>query len=351
MATLLPNGKQFFNDSDGKPLSGASVAYYTPGTTDFKPTYQDAAATILNTNPVILDASGEAVVYGTGAYRQVVTDAAGNLIWDQETSEPGSQIDSITVGGDLSVSGTSSLSTVNVSGDLNTSNITASGGVTVSGDLTVDGLVTAPGTSNFGTATIDNLIVNVNSNLSTTNLTGNLGVTGDLFVSGISSAGDTTLTTLTVTGGITGSAVGWSLFPTGTGAFSGPYTVGINVTSAVLAGSFIAASDVRVKTEIEDVPFAEAYRFVREIRAKLFLKDGSPDAGYIAQDAILHGFQRMVVVNDTADPRMAVGDDVSPIGKRLNLNYNHATAYHHRMIDYLLDRVDDLQKQISLLKN
>src|SRR6185437_15262061 len=99
MATLLPNSKTYFPDPDGKPLSGGSVAYYVPGTTNPKDTYQDAAATILNTNPVILDASGQAVIYGIGAYRAVVLDSAGNLISDGETSEPGSQIDSISVGG------------------------------------------------------------------------------------------------------------------------------------------------------------------------------------------------------------------------------------------------------------
>jgi len=345
MASLIPPGKVQFLDADGKPLAGASVDFYIPGTTDRKDTYQDAAQTTLNTNPVILNAAGEAVIYGTGVYRQVVTDASGNLIWDVETAEPGTQIDSSTVADFLSVSGTSSLSDVNISGVLNATN------VTVSGNLSSGGIFSAPGTSVLGTATVDNLIVNVNANLSTTNLTGNLGVTGDLFVSGVSSAGDTTLTTLTVTSGINGSAVGWSLFPTGTGAFNGPYTVGVSVSSAVLAGSFIAASDARVKINVADVPFSDAYRFVRTMRAKIFMKDGAPDAGFIAQDAILNGFQRMVVVTNTDDPRMSHGDDVSPVGKRLNLNYNHATAYHHRMIDYLLDRVDDLQKQIDLLKN
>jgi hypothetical protein len=88
MANLLPNAKQQFFGPNGVPLSGGSVYYYIPNTTTFKATYQDQAQTILNSNPVILDANGECVVWGTGAYRQQVFDVNGNLIWDQVTQDP-----------------------------------------------------------------------------------------------------------------------------------------------------------------------------------------------------------------------------------------------------------------------
>lgn len=86
MTTLLPPGKQQFSDANGVPLAGGSVFFYIPGTTTFKNTWQDASQVTLNTNPVILDAAGEAVIYGLGAYRQLVQDSLGNLIWDQLTS-------------------------------------------------------------------------------------------------------------------------------------------------------------------------------------------------------------------------------------------------------------------------
>ena len=82
-SVLLPNGKQAFTDNNGRPLVGGKVYFYTVGTSTAKDTYQDYALTILNTNPVILDARGEASIYGVGNYRQVLRDAAGNLIWDQ----------------------------------------------------------------------------------------------------------------------------------------------------------------------------------------------------------------------------------------------------------------------------
>ena len=86
-ATLMPNGKQQFFSANGTPLAGGFVYFYIPGTSTPKDTYQDPAATILNTNPIILDAAGEAIVYGIGSYRQVVTDSSSNTIWDQLTAD------------------------------------------------------------------------------------------------------------------------------------------------------------------------------------------------------------------------------------------------------------------------
>ena len=85
---LIPNAKQQFLDANGNPLAGGFVYFYIPSTTTFKNTYQNAALSILNTNPIILDSAGEAIIYGNGSYRQIVTDVNGNLIWDQTTVVP-----------------------------------------------------------------------------------------------------------------------------------------------------------------------------------------------------------------------------------------------------------------------
>lgn len=83
MTQLLPNGKQQFTDNNGKPLVNGKVFHYFVGTNNPKTTYQDADETIPNTNPVILNSRGEASIYGTGNYRQVLQTAAGVTIWDQ----------------------------------------------------------------------------------------------------------------------------------------------------------------------------------------------------------------------------------------------------------------------------
>lgn len=67
-------------------LAGGTVGFYTPNTLVFKQTWQNAAQTVLNTNPVTLDANGCAIIYGAGTYRQILKDSVGNIIWDQLTA-------------------------------------------------------------------------------------------------------------------------------------------------------------------------------------------------------------------------------------------------------------------------
>jgi hypothetical protein len=70
-------------------LAGGSVAFYIPNTLTIKQTWQDAGQTILNSNPVPLDANGCAVIYGSGIYRSILQDSQGNTIWDKLTASTG----------------------------------------------------------------------------------------------------------------------------------------------------------------------------------------------------------------------------------------------------------------------
>lgn len=85
---ILPNGKSQFIDSGGQPLASGTVGFYFPGTLNPKPTYQDSAGTIANPNPVLLDSRGQAIIWGSGVYRQILKDASGVTIWDQITEDP-----------------------------------------------------------------------------------------------------------------------------------------------------------------------------------------------------------------------------------------------------------------------
>jgi hypothetical protein len=61
---------------DGLPLSGGKLYFYESGTTTPKVTYQEPTKSIINTNPVILDASGFAPIYlDTGYYTVILKDA------------------------------------------------------------------------------------------------------------------------------------------------------------------------------------------------------------------------------------------------------------------------------------
>lgn len=81
MATLLPEGKQSFTKSDGTPLVGGKLYTYEAGTSTPKATYADAAGTVPNTNPVILDARGEATIYWSGSYKVALKDASDSVVW------------------------------------------------------------------------------------------------------------------------------------------------------------------------------------------------------------------------------------------------------------------------------
>lgn len=95
--TLLPNGEQQFFDNNGDPLAGGLVYFFEPFTNINKDTWQDANSTILNSNPVVLDSAGRAIIYGSGVYRQIVKDSLSNLIWDQLTAS--TNMSGVWVGG------------------------------------------------------------------------------------------------------------------------------------------------------------------------------------------------------------------------------------------------------------
>lgn len=86
-ATLLPNGKQQFFNGSGVPLAGGSVSFFAPGTSTPQNTWMDSGQTQLNSNPVVLDGNGMALIYGLGTYREVVQDSVGNTIWDTLTNQ------------------------------------------------------------------------------------------------------------------------------------------------------------------------------------------------------------------------------------------------------------------------
>lgn len=104
--TLMPEGKQSFAGSAGAPLVGGKLYTYDAGTSTPRTTYQDAAGTVPNTNPVILDARGEATVFWNGNYKVVLRDSADVVIWtvdninalDLSTPSGSSNIGHIAVG-------------------------------------------------------------------------------------------------------------------------------------------------------------------------------------------------------------------------------------------------------------
>jgi len=81
---FLPNPRQQFFGNDGNPLAGGKLYTYAAGTSTPKATYTDTAGTIANTNPIVLNARGEATIYWDGAYKVTLTDAASATIYTQD---------------------------------------------------------------------------------------------------------------------------------------------------------------------------------------------------------------------------------------------------------------------------
>ena len=87
--SLLPTPKQRFYQSGGAVNAGGKVFTYAPGTNTKKATYSDSAGLVPNANPILLDARGEAIIYGTGSYKVVLalstdTDPPTSPIWTQD---------------------------------------------------------------------------------------------------------------------------------------------------------------------------------------------------------------------------------------------------------------------------
>lgn len=70
--------------ADGTPNAGGRVYTYAAGTTTPLASYANATCTASNTNPVILDASGEADIWIPGPYKLVVQDANGVQLYSAD---------------------------------------------------------------------------------------------------------------------------------------------------------------------------------------------------------------------------------------------------------------------------
>src|SRR5690606_24026306 len=84
IATPMPQLRAKFTSKLGIPLSGCKVYTYEPNSDILKKTWIDIDKTVENTNPILLDAAGEADIYLDGLYRIVVKDRFGFVVYDVE---------------------------------------------------------------------------------------------------------------------------------------------------------------------------------------------------------------------------------------------------------------------------
>lgn len=105
---------QYFLD-DGTVNAGGSVTFYETDLTTLKDTYSDPGLTVLNPNPVPLDADGRLAndVWGSGVYGAVLADVGNVTIQTlnniQSGSDPGLVIPSLVTGDFLTNDGSNLL--------------------------------------------------------------------------------------------------------------------------------------------------------------------------------------------------------------------------------------------------
>ena len=84
IASPMPQIRAKFTNKLGIPLSGCKVYTYEPNSDIPKTTWIDTDKTVENTNPILLDAAGEADIFLDGLYRVVVKDRFGFVVYDVE---------------------------------------------------------------------------------------------------------------------------------------------------------------------------------------------------------------------------------------------------------------------------
>ena len=87
MAILTPIRHRFYNN-DGTLAAGGKVEIFEPGTTTDKDSYTSSTGLVPNTNPVILDAKGEADIWTSGLFKL-------NLLQSDDTQVTGYPVDNL----------------------------------------------------------------------------------------------------------------------------------------------------------------------------------------------------------------------------------------------------------------
>lgn len=145
MTALLPPFPKFYaTDASGAPLAGGLLYTYAAGTTTPLATYTDSTGTVPNTNPVVLNSSGQANVWLTSgtAYKFVLEDQFGVIQWT---------VDNIT-GGLQGAAGAPGSVWYNGSG-------APSNAIGVSGDYYLDSSINTTGSGNVYTKSIGSWVL------------------------------------------------------------------------------------------------------------------------------------------------------------------------------------------------
>jgi hypothetical protein len=263
---------------------------------------------------------------------QIVNDAYNTLIFSLNDS------------GSLGLPGTSagSLSGLNNTG----------GGLSISNGNT---LIFDDGNMHIHSANPDgNMWINA-SGSGNVIINGQTGAAGGLLIGTSTKQGY-----VTISGSVNynGGAYGY-LLSNGTTGYNSPggtFPFSLVANSKIGASEFNAFSDERLKDIIGLVSINEAKNFVLNTDPIKFIWKDSEDTGmkvgYSAQDISKAGFDNLISMmpNESLEEHIDADGFVSPSGSQLMVNYEQVIPYHSVVIKHLLEKIEELQKEIEELK-
>lgn len=315
-------------------LPGVTANYFCDGSNVDVPTIQASTGAITATTGTFsgtLTSNGLLLVNNTidGNALNIAGNTALNALTTSGT---------LTSNGQLIVNNTIFGNTLLISGDTALVNVTASNGA-FSG-LTVGGIAVV--TNNAGTYGIN---ISGGAAVATAVSGGSVNATTGVFSGTVQSNGSSSST-----------FSGWLYNSGGNAAFpSASYTFGmIAAGGGMVASSFLANSDARLKLDVEDIGSDEALHWLNVTRPvtyrKLFKHDAAPEtaipeAGVIAQEQVAAGYGRYVVAHPCEGMPPTVGADgsLSDAGVQLSLPLMYQVAYLTAALKAALQRIETLE--------
>jgi hypothetical protein len=119
--------------------------------------------------------------------------------------------------------------------------------------------------------------------------------------------------------------------------------------------AMVMASDRRLKQDIADVPIGRVECLYKALTVKSYHWKAQPDKfkelGLIAQDVLDQGFIDLVAKIPDSDPQLDQSNDpwLEPKGVKLHVDYSKLSVYNMRMLQGLLERIDNLEAKLAAL--
>ena len=134
-------------------------------------------------------------------------------------------------------------------------------------------------------------------------------------------------------------------------------TVSLYATNRIWGQEIDAFSDERMKDIQGEVTLDEGLKLVNNLKPiKYTWKNGEDKGlkvGYSAQQVSKAGFDHLIALMPREGLKETIDDDgfVSPKDTQFSMNYDQVTPYHGVVLKHLLDKIEQLEKEIKELKN